>query len=1218
MSDNNITCQPLAWTGERYLPEVHGNIEVEHLHRYLFARQFSLGKKVLDIASGEGYGSAMLAQNAVNVIGVDIAAQAVAHAAAKYQANNLEFKTGSCSAIPLEDHSVDIVVSFETIEHHNEHVAMMCEIKRVLMPGGLLIISSPDKFEYSDRPGTSNQHHVKELYLGEFENLLGNYFKHHAIAGQRVVYGSAIFNGDDVSKVRNYDLNDTTLQASLGIPRALYLIAIASDGELPLIESGILEQPISENDVVREYTWQNAHLTQIVTERDGQINDLKQVVVQRDGQINDLKQTVADRYGQVTILESIQQEQHNKIIQTHRAITRNLFIKLGSSLDRLTYRRRGEYYRLWRAVKSQPLFDTEWYARQNIDAQLSKITPLYHYYFFGADEGRNPNPYFDTLWYLKEYPDVARSGINPLLHYLKHGAAEGRNPSSYFDTRWYLEEYPDVPLNDVNPLLHYLNQGIKERRSPNPHFDTRWYLAEYPDVANSGMDPLLHYLQYGAGEGKNPNPYFDTQWYLTEYSDVSRCGMNPLLHYLRHGIKEGRNPNPFFDSRWYLAEYPEVASIGIDPLLHYLKFGVEEGKNPNPYFDTQWYLSEYPEVVNIGMNPLLHYMKHGVEGGKNPSSYFDACWYLTEYPDVANIGMDPLHHFLSYGVKEGRKTAFKAVIPGYELAREGRPSADFFMLHSHAISSELLNFDLVLVTYNSAKWIDNCLNSLLPHDKNITITIVDNCSEDDTVERLERYQSRFSSFKIIKSDSNLGFGAANNLGAQSNTNHYLLFLNIDTELQDTKSFSKLSKIITASKAEVVAWELRQLPYEHPKCYDPISLEISWFSCAAVVIRRDAFEEIGGFDEKLFMYCEDVDLSWRLRARGYRLLYCPSVTITHYSYSKPGEVKPVAQLFGVKHNFFLRKRYGTALDIKEGKELLEEYSRAGKKNIPLSLWEKLADTEKESEYFKLTRCESNQFFQPFFDGFNYEIVREGGFFASRIAQQSEKVSVIVRTTGRLNYLEKAIYSIINQTYQNIEIVIVEDGSNKAQELVSSFKDFNIVYHASEKVGRCRAGNIGLDLATGSYCNFLDEDDLLYCDHIETLINAISERSDYGAVWSSAFCVKTEEMADRQSYNERTYIMAHTVEPDKDSILNINYFPIQAVLFRRECYEKLGGFDPEMDLLEDWELWIKYLQQYKFIRVDKTTSLYRVPFQKDISEERKKSLDEYYKRVRMKYR
>src|ERR1700694_2221819 len=126
MISDSVQPIPLPLDGERFVPgEMHGNIEFEHRHRYLFASQLVSGKAVLDIACGEGYGSALLAKSARRVIGVDIAERAVEHAKQRYQAENLEFATGSCAAIPLGDGAVDVVVSFETIEHHAEHEAMM-------------------------------------------------------------------------------------------------------------------------------------------------------------------------------------------------------------------------------------------------------------------------------------------------------------------------------------------------------------------------------------------------------------------------------------------------------------------------------------------------------------------------------------------------------------------------------------------------------------------------------------------------------------------------------------------------------------------------------------------------------------------------------------------------------------------------------------------------------------------------------------------------------------------------------------------------------------------------------------------------------------------------------------------------------------------------------------------------------------------------------------
>ena len=183
-------------TGERYLPEFDRDWTLEHLHRYLLACELAAGKTVLDIACGDGYGSAMLARYAAQVTGVDIDTPTVERARGKYVADNLRFLQGSATDMPLEDDSVDLVVSFETIEHLTEQDRMLCEIRRVLRPEGFLLISSPDKYEYSDVPGYHNEFHLKELYCQEFEELLQKHFSRHALLGQRVVFGSLIASAD--------------------------------------------------------------------------------------------------------------------------------------------------------------------------------------------------------------------------------------------------------------------------------------------------------------------------------------------------------------------------------------------------------------------------------------------------------------------------------------------------------------------------------------------------------------------------------------------------------------------------------------------------------------------------------------------------------------------------------------------------------------------------------------------------------------------------------------------------------------------------------------------------------------------------------------------------------------------------------------------------------------------------------------------------------------
>jgi 2-polyprenyl-3-methyl-5-hydroxy-6-metoxy-1,4-benzoquinol methylase len=224
------------YTGERLETHEQGEGMIEHLHRYAIAMESCSGKVVLDIASGEGYGSNLLATTASKVTGVDIDPATVQAANEKYaiRRKNLEFLQGSADKIPVGSGQFDIVVSFETIEHHDKHREMMAEIKRVLKPGGLLIISSPDKLFYSDKPGTKNPFHVKELYKEEFRSLLADHFKNVVLYRQKTFFSSVITPDEDhstSSEVRFYQGNYSTISADSGI-ESVYLVALASDSSI--------------------------------------------------------------------------------------------------------------------------------------------------------------------------------------------------------------------------------------------------------------------------------------------------------------------------------------------------------------------------------------------------------------------------------------------------------------------------------------------------------------------------------------------------------------------------------------------------------------------------------------------------------------------------------------------------------------------------------------------------------------------------------------------------------------------------------------------------------------------------------------------------------------------------------------------------------------------------------------------------------------------------
>lgn len=223
------------WTGERLTTNKTNEIVTHHLHRYALAKMFVTDKIVLDIASGEGYGSALLAQSAKYVHGVDIDQNVIQFASKKYKKENLSFSVGSTSSIPLDDNSIDVVVTFETIEHHSEHEEMMNEILRVLKPDGMLIISSPDKLVYTDLTGFNNPFHVKELYREEFKQLINRFFKYVNIYYQEIKYGSLIVPeiepGKGFSEIRG-DFKRVEFYNSIKFPT--YNVALASNVELDL------------------------------------------------------------------------------------------------------------------------------------------------------------------------------------------------------------------------------------------------------------------------------------------------------------------------------------------------------------------------------------------------------------------------------------------------------------------------------------------------------------------------------------------------------------------------------------------------------------------------------------------------------------------------------------------------------------------------------------------------------------------------------------------------------------------------------------------------------------------------------------------------------------------------------------------------------------------------------------------------------------------------
>jgi 2-polyprenyl-3-methyl-5-hydroxy-6-metoxy-1,4-benzoquinol methylase len=218
---------------ERFVPGTADGelIEVEHFARYRWAGQLAVGRTVLDAGCGVGYGSAMLARaGATKVVGLDLSAKAVAAASAAATAN-ASFVAGDVHALPFEAGRFELVVCFEVIEHVEAQDDVIAELARVLAPGGVLAISSPNRDVYP----AGNPHHLHEYVPEELRAALAAHFEHVQLRRQHAWLASAVLDDEQTADGSMRERSD--VRVAKGVDREPgsepYTIALASLEPLP-------------------------------------------------------------------------------------------------------------------------------------------------------------------------------------------------------------------------------------------------------------------------------------------------------------------------------------------------------------------------------------------------------------------------------------------------------------------------------------------------------------------------------------------------------------------------------------------------------------------------------------------------------------------------------------------------------------------------------------------------------------------------------------------------------------------------------------------------------------------------------------------------------------------------------------------------------------------------------------------------------------------------
>jgi GT2 family glycosyltransferase/ubiquinone/menaquinone biosynthesis C-methylase UbiE len=857
----------MDFTGERYVPSVEGQLKYEHLHRYALSLGYVTGKSVLDIASGEGYGAALLASKADSVTGVDIDPQSVENAKRTYCDPKLKFLLGRCEQIPLADASVDVVTSFETIEHHDKHQEMLNEIKRVLKPGGVLIISSPNRLTYSDEPGYTNPFHVKELYYDEFYELLRVRFTHVRIYGQRLATASFVspLSGSVKSNLQTWsgDVHEMRPEMS-ALPSPIYFVAVCSDSaEIHQREDSSVYFD-SSSDLFKMF---EAQRQAVEAEKADSVGRMQE-------QVRLTEETLANARFEY---EAQLRRQRDELIETRSRyrITLRQREKMISEL-------REQLRAFDESARAQSETQQAWLseARDQMSQHAAMLDWLYTSSAWRVSPFVKDMERWSDRWSRVQNrvrPPSGKDVFHGVLDYPKSEIPAGARIEVY---GWVYSRAAPVRL--IQAFIDRLYLGIVR------------YGIDRPDVA--AAFPAEAPLKSGYKE----------RFWLNGLGVEGEKALRIIVH------DEKGNKQVY--TRAITIEPSTIAPPSMHPVPA-VHAAAGSAMNGQPAQAKSGVLGQIESVIadfqqQAWRDPSMLDWNSGLNL-EDSFRNLPACTFkstddaLPHFDHTIDIVVVPSSKPECLG--EARRVAGSAVIRVHPEADAQPDAIDVEWLNADARGRALPSTSIIIPVYNNAGHTQNCLEQLirtLPHSFRGEIIVVDDASSDETASLLERWSTADGRIKVIRNSENVGFVQTCNRGAQAASGEILLFLNNDTlpspgwlppllkTLRDKPNAGAVGgKLIypdgTLQEAGGIIFS------DGSGCnfgkYDRAAdsplynfvREVDYCSGALLATRRDLFIELGGFDTRFApAYYEDADYCFNLRAHGYRVYYQPESVIVH--------------------------------------------------------------------------------------------------------------------------------------------------------------------------------------------------------------------------------------------------------------------------------------------------------------------------------------------------
>jgi GT2 family glycosyltransferase/SAM-dependent methyltransferase/glycosyltransferase involved in cell wall biosynthesis len=939
MTDTPIDAVPdLIADGERMIPAHHAGtmMYAEHMSRYKFAAQFARGKRVLDVASGSGYGAELLkAAGASDVVGLDYNLDALAYSLRTHARGKPEFLAGDAQVLPFSSASFDLIVSFETLEHVPEPERMLSELRRVLRDDGILVVSTPNRGVYLE----GNPFHLHEMTYDEFSAALAGLFPHVEILVQDNLVASSVFDAE-LMRSKGVSVNDGT-QMFKTVARdpseCVYLIAVCSSVPLP--------------NAMGQITLSSA------AELDQHLRDLGQARYEKELQELNAAKLQHDLLHEHSLLIDEQSRLEAKLRQSQRALERvqeerdeahATLASIGNSMGwRMLelYRRgirrvapansiRGKPYRAAVSLLRGSLRNAG--RARRVAAKSRRVIKDEGWRAFGRKARGRVIGRLSS----KRVPTIARS-----ITYEQWIAATEPDAAALQRQREGSKVLPFRPLVSIitpvwNPDPRLLRETIESvRRQTYDNWElcladggstaagVRETLAE---LASKDSKIRVEYLEKNLGISANTN------------AALGRAG-GEYVAFLDH--TDLLAPNALWEVVSQLNRDPSLACIYSDHDLISM-----DGKRYEPLFKPAW----SPETM-FSANFATHFcvMKASLVkelGGLRAEMDGAQDWDLLLRVSQQTDRFARIPKILYYWRSDPESTVSSASNKGYAIAAQDRALSNHLKaigsgarVDRHASGGPQLRWDLdgatkislIIATKHNRKVLAPCLRAIAGSAyRNFEVIVVDNGGQTHENENWYQSFAREFDLNVLWWKKPFNYSAVNNLGASKASGDVLLFLNDDTEATSPDWLTEMLGWVQHPGIGIVGaqllWKNGRIqhggdvlgmngfadhlftganPYEWTLMGSPLWYRnVSAVTGACLMMRRDLFEQVGGFNEAFHLCGSDVELCLRVRRKGLRIVCTPFAGVLHHERATRGGYDDAADVY-TSFWYYQSKLYG---------------------------------------------------------------------------------------------------------------------------------------------------------------------------------------------------------------------------------------------------------------------------------------------------------------------